>query len=126
LAIAAAVTLLEKGDMNNLVGVLKDLGARHFSLGLNLEEAHYDLVGQALVDTLEKTLGDDFTSEVKDSWVEVYALIKENMMEGAAEFEKTSPESLEYGASSLVINSWNKVKAMEKYDEVAGELLFKR
>jgi hemoglobin-like flavoprotein len=126
LTISAAVGLLEEGDMDNLVGVLKDLGARHFSLGLNLKEAHYHLVGQALLDTLDKTLGDDFTAEVKDAWVGVYALITEKMMEGAAQFEEASPEYPESGATSLVIESWAKVKALENYDEVAGELLFKR
>jgi hemoglobin-like flavoprotein len=126
LTVSAAVGLLENGDVNTLVGILKDLGARHFSLGLNLEKAHYQQVGQALLDTLDKVLGDDFTLEVKDSWVGVYALITEKMMEGAAQFEETSPEYHESGATSLVVDSWTKVKALENYDEVAGELLFKR
>lgn len=126
LSVTAAVGLLEKSDMATLVGVLKDLGARHLSLGLKLEKAHYDLVGQALLDTLSTALGDNFTAETKEAWVGVYAIITEKMMEGAAQFEETSPKEDETGSTSLVIDSWSKVKAIENYDEVAGELLFKR
>jgi hemoglobin-like flavoprotein len=126
LTVTAAVGLLEKGDMDTLVGVLKDLGARHLSLGLKLEKAHYDLVGHALLDTLAKALGHDFSAEVKEDWVGVYGIITEKMMEGAAQFEETSPQHDSSGPTALVINSWSKVKATENYDEVAGELLFKR
>jgi hemoglobin-like flavoprotein len=87
LAVSAAVELLEKGDMEKLGTVLKELGATHLSLGLNLEQAHYDLVGQALLDTLEMALQDTFTLETKAAWSGVYAMITKKMMEGAAEFE---------------------------------------
>ncbi|KAG7348448.1 globin-like protein [Nitzschia inconspicua] len=126
LTVTAAVSLLEKGDMDTLVGVLKDLGARHLSLGLKLGKSHYDLVGQALLDTLAKVLDDEFTSDVKEAWVGVYEIITDKMMEGAAQFEEISPEQDESGSTSLVVNSWSKVRAIENYDEVAGEMLFKR
>jgi hemoglobin-like flavoprotein len=87
LAVSAAVELLEKGDMEKLGTVLKELGATHLSLGLNLEQAHYDLVGQALLDTLEMALQDTFTLETKAAWSGVYVMITKKMMEGAAEFE---------------------------------------
>lgn len=87
LAVSAAVDLLEKGDMEKLTIVLKELGAAHLSRGLDLEKAHYDLVGEALLDTLEKALGDEFTPETKAAWSGVYAFISEKMLEGAAEFK---------------------------------------
>lgn len=86
--VTAAVGLLEKGDMVTLVTALKELGAKHLAYGLNLEKAHYDLVGQALLDTLATALGDEFTDETKDAWVDVYAVIAGTMMQGAAEFEE--------------------------------------
>jgi hemoglobin-like flavoprotein len=86
LTVSTAVELLEKGNLEKLGTILKDLGATHLSLGLNLEQAHYDLVGQALLDTLEKALADSFTMETKAAWSGVYAIITEKMMEGAAEF----------------------------------------
>ena len=86
-AVTASVELLEQSDMKTLESVLKELGAKHLSLGLNLEKAHYDLVGHALLDTLENALGADvFTSETKDAWSGVYGVITEKMMAGAAEF----------------------------------------
>ena len=81
--VTAAVSLLEHGNMDKLVSVLKTLGASHSTL--NLELAHYELVGQALIDTLAKALGESFTDEVKEAWVGVYGVITEKMMEGARE-----------------------------------------
>ncbi|CAB9503385.1 symbiotic hemoglobin 1 [Seminavis robusta] len=77
----AAVGLLKTNNMDTLVSVLRGLGAKH--VAMNLEQAHYDLVGQALLDTLAKAVGDDFTDEVKEAWVGVYGVIVANMMEGA-------------------------------------------
>lgn len=73
--------------MEKLTKVLKELGATHLSLGLNLEQAHYDLIGQALLDTLELALGNSFTAETKAAWSGVYAIITEKMMEGSDEFK---------------------------------------
>jgi hemoglobin-like flavoprotein len=80
----AAVDLLEKGDMDSLVAALRDLGAKHAAY--DVKEEHYPIVGQALLDTLEKALGDGFTPEVKAAWVGVYDVITENMLAGAAQF----------------------------------------
>ena len=81
--VTAAVELLKAGDMDKLVAVLKDLGARHAKL--NLAQAHFDLVGQSLLDTLEKALGAGFSPNVKAAWVGVYGVITEQMMAGAKE-----------------------------------------
>jgi hypothetical protein len=80
-----AVGLLEKDGMDTLVAALKELGARHASYDVKFE--HYPIVGQALLDTLEKALGDDFTPEVKEAWAGVYGVITENMQAGAKELE---------------------------------------
>jgi hypothetical protein len=79
----AAVGLLEAGDMTTLVTVLKDLGAKHVSYGV--QDVHYPVVGQALLDTLDKALGTEFTPDVKDAWAGVYGVITENMLAGAKE-----------------------------------------
>jgi len=72
--------------MEKLVEVLQGLGAKHAHL--KLEKAHYELVGNALVETLAAALGDAFTPETKEAWVGVYGVITENMMEGAADMLK--------------------------------------
>jgi hemoglobin-like flavoprotein len=81
--VTAAVNLLKDGDMDTLVSVLKDLGAKHAKF--NLVEAHFDLVGASLLYTLEKALAEAFTPKVKEAWVGVYGVIAEQMMLGAEE-----------------------------------------
>lgn len=70
--------------LNNLeaiVGAVQDLGKRHIDYGVKKE--HYATVGQALLDTLEKGLGDDFTPEVKDAWAETYGILSQTMIEAS-------------------------------------------
>ena len=80
----AAVSLLEKNDMDTLVKALKELGAKHVSY--DVKEDHYPIVGQALLETLAAALGKDvFTNEVKEAWTSVYGVITEKMLDGAKE-----------------------------------------
>lgn len=78
----AAVGMLESGDMDTLVKVLKDLGAKHVNYGVLKE--HYDIVGEALIGTLNDALGDEFNADVKAAWEEIYGVISSTMIEGAA------------------------------------------
>merc|ERR1711970_897167 len=48
-------------DIGALVPVLQALGKRH--VGYGVQAAHYDVVGQALIDTLASGLGDKFTQD---------------------------------------------------------------
>lgn len=82
--VSGAIELLEQQDMQTLASTLKDLGARHASY--NLDQAHFNLVGEALIFTLGKALSQSFTTELEAAWRRVYSLIAEEMMIGAAEF----------------------------------------
>lgn len=62
------------------LAVVAELGKRHSGYGVTDE--HYDSVGEALLWTLEKGLGDQFTPPVKDAWATVYGLLA-NTMKGA-------------------------------------------
>lgn len=42
-------------------------------------------MGQALIDTLEKGLGDKFTPEVKKAYIVFYKMVADNMKEGLHE-----------------------------------------
>lgn len=42
-------------------------------------------MGQALIDTLEKGLGDKFTPEVKEAYIVFYTIVADNMKEGLHE-----------------------------------------
>lgn len=70
-------------DLPSIVPAVQDLGRKHVDYGV--KDAHYDTVGSALIFTLEKGLGDDFTPEVKDAWVETYGVVSTTMKAAAAE-----------------------------------------
>lgn len=78
--LTVAVQNLHK--VETIVPVVQDLGVRHVGYGVKPE--HYDTVGAALLYTLEKGLGDDFTPEVKDAWTETYLLVAGVMKDAAA------------------------------------------
>jgi len=68
-------------DLDKLVPALQHLGRSH--AGYGVENKHYDTVGQALLWTLEKGLGDAFTPEVKQAWTEVYTVLATTMKDAA-------------------------------------------
>jgi hemoglobin-like flavoprotein len=72
-------------DPERLIPVVQSLGERH--KGYGVEDAHYDIVGEALLWTLEQGLGENFTTEVCDAWTAVYTLLASVMIEAAAGVE---------------------------------------
>lgn len=65
--------------LDTIVPAAQKLAARHVAYGAKVE--HYPVVGAALVDTLAKGLGDDFTPEVRAAWIEAYTLLSGVMVE---------------------------------------------
>lgn len=86
--IGTAVNGLDRLDA--LVPAVQDLGRRHVKYGV--QPAHYDTVGAALLWTLEKGLGDDFTPEVKTAWATVYGILAQTMKDAAK--QGTSPDAV--------------------------------
>ncbi|MCW1912599.1 globin domain-containing protein [Luteolibacter sp. GHJ8] len=78
--LGAALSLLERPG--ELTSTLEDLGARHVAYGVKRE--HYATVGTALLAMLETVLARDFTAETRLAWTDLYALIAETMLRGAA------------------------------------------
>ena len=72
-------------DLDAIVPAVQDLGARHN--GYNVTEAHYDSVGEALLFTLGKGLGDDFTPETEAAWTETYGILAGVMKDAQREAE---------------------------------------
>ncbi|SFQ96716.1 globin family protein [Poseidonocella sedimentorum] len=68
-------------DLDKIVPVAKGLAVRH--VGYGVEAAHYEPVGEALLFTLEKGLGDDFTPDVRSAWAGAYSLLSGVMIEAA-------------------------------------------
>ena len=69
--LGTAVTNLHKLD--TILPAVQALGARHKGYGVTAEQ--YEPVGAALLWTLEKGLGPDFTPEVKEAWTETYTAL---------------------------------------------------
>jgi len=77
--IGAAVDLLDQPD--NLIPVLRKLGARHVNYGVRDE--HYATVGGALLKTLQQGLGAAYTEDVHAAWVALYSVVSHTMMDAA-------------------------------------------
>ena len=73
--LAFAVGNLRAPD--TLFPAVRALGERH--AGYGVRDAHYGSVAQALLATLEGTLGPSWTPDVKSAWVEAYTLIANEM-----------------------------------------------
>jgi hemoglobin-like flavoprotein len=61
------------------VPAIRALGARH--AGYQVTDDHYATVGAALLWTLEKGLGPEFTPEVRAAWTTTYSLLANVMIE---------------------------------------------
>jgi hemoglobin-like flavoprotein len=74
--LGTAVAGLDRWEM--IAPVVQALGARHVGYGVKPE--HYDLVGAALIATLEKGLGPDFTPDAREAWIACYGAITKEML----------------------------------------------
>ena len=70
-----AVTGLDRLD--TIILAIQNLGIRH--VGYGVKDEYYETVGEALLWTLEQSLGKDFTQDVKDAWTEAYKLLSDIM-----------------------------------------------
>jgi hemoglobin-like flavoprotein len=77
--IALAVGSLQK--LAELMPVVQDLGRRHAEHGV--KDEHYDIVAEALLWTLGRGLGADFTPDVKEAWISVYTSLADTMKRAA-------------------------------------------
>jgi hemoglobin-like flavoprotein/rubredoxin len=74
-AVATAVKYLK--TLDEVVPTLKKLGTHH--AGRGIVRAHYDVVGEALLDTLAAGLGGAWNDELKTAWAKVYKLVSDTM-----------------------------------------------
>ena len=69
--------------LDQLIPAVEDLGRWHARYGVR--DAHYAVVGQALLDTLERGLGPAFTDEVREAWAAAYWLLAGVMQDAGSE-----------------------------------------
>jgi hemoglobin-like flavoprotein len=84
--IATAVRGLDRLD--DIAPAVQALGRRH--VGYGVVDGHYETVGKALLWTLERGLGPDFTPEVRDAWAAAYGLLATVMKQAAQEVSKAA------------------------------------
>jgi nitric oxide dioxygenase len=68
------------GNLDDVAPFLVRLGARHVRYGVRPE--HFDVVGAALLWTLEQGLGDRFTPPVREAWAAAWNVIASAMLSG--------------------------------------------
>ncbi|MEO1257712.1 MAG: globin family protein [Bacteroidota bacterium] len=66
-------------QLGTLVPKVEELGRRHGKYGV--EPAHFDKVGEALLWTLEKGLGDAWQPDVATAWTTAYTTLANVMIE---------------------------------------------
>jgi len=64
--------------LESIIPQVHELGCRHVDYAVR--DAHYDIVGDTLIWTLEKVLGAAFTPETRKAWIEAYGMVAEAMI----------------------------------------------
>ena len=80
---ALTLTVDNLDRIEEIVGELQIMGRDNKSFGV--ANAHYDIVTSALLWTLERGLGSEFTDEVRNAWVALYGVIVESIKKRAKE-----------------------------------------
>lgn len=70
-------------NLGQIVPPVQALGRRHAGYGVRKE--HYATVGEALLWTLERGLGAEFTPETREAWTAAYGLLAGVMQQAADE-----------------------------------------
>jgi nitric oxide dioxygenase len=79
--LAWVIAHLEKPDQ--LCREMRELGARHSGYGVKVD--HYAPVGSALIWMFQNALGNRFTPEMEEAWLEAYAFISLEAERGSRE-----------------------------------------
>lgn len=74
--------------LDNILPVVKDLARRHKTYGV--ADAHYPVVGEALLWTLQKGLGEAFTAEVEEAWRTAFETLSGVMITAGRESRATA------------------------------------
>jgi hemoglobin-like flavoprotein len=71
-------------DLPKIIPVAEALAIKHLNYGV--KQVHYNIVGEALIWTLAKGLGKDFTTETQSAWIAAYTALSGVMI--AASYPK--------------------------------------
>jgi hemoglobin-like flavoprotein len=80
--IATLTVIISKLDhLEEITSDIEQLAIRHVNYGVKAE--HYKSVGNALLWTLERGLGSDWTEELKQAWSKCYNVLSSTMINAA-------------------------------------------
>lgn len=91
------VVVMGLDRLDQLVPAIESLARRH--VGYGVKDEHYEIVGAALIWTLQQGLGDGFTPSVAAAWVEAYNLVAGVMKAAAAQAVQPEPRSIRVPAA---------------------------
>jgi hemoglobin-like flavoprotein len=69
-------------DLDPIVPILHDLGARHVAYGARAE--HYPVVGAVLIASMAEVAGEAWRPEYERAWAAAYDIVASAMLEGAS------------------------------------------
>ena len=67
--------------LESIMPAVTVLGQRH--AGYGVRDDHYDIVGAALIQTLQDAIGEDFTYETEQAWLAAYTVLADAMKQAA-------------------------------------------
>lgn len=78
LMVAMAIVVLGLNDLKRILPQVQELGRRH--AGYGADPRHYETVSTALLWTLERCLGEEFTDEARQAWTDTCELLSSTMI----------------------------------------------
>jgi hemoglobin-like flavoprotein len=78
-----AVVVASIDRLESIVPAVEALGRRH--AGYGVMAAHFETVGEALLDTLASGLGEAFTADTREAWATAYGILAGVMQSAAPE-----------------------------------------
>ena len=73
-------TVVARLEKKETLQNIAEMGERH--KGYGVKTAHYNYVGQSLLWTLEKGLGNDWNDETAEAWRDCYTILSSTMIDG--------------------------------------------
>ena len=105
-------------DLDRLVPVVEELGRRH--TGYGVKPADYTAVGNALLWTLEKGLGEKFTPDVRAAWAAVYELLSSVMIKASHSHPSTNVATRPEPEKKTMHNMIHRFKNMSLAVKIPG------
>jgi nitric oxide dioxygenase len=81
LVVMLTLALNSLESRTTILGIVEALARRHGHLGI--KPAHFAVVGQALLETLARRLGPDFSDDASETWRDAYVAFSETLMAAA-------------------------------------------